>query len=401
MCKREGFFCYTNGIKMKKLNILIVVTRGDLGGAQSSVLNLAKALHRKGHIITVAHGEGSFLRDALREAGISFVKLKHLKRTYNPITNVLYILELKKYVDSYRYQIIHFNSSNALLGALGAKLSHYKPKTVFTVRGLSLLDAGYTMNSVVRFFHVHVFKLFFAWIDSVVFVSKHNKRTAIRSGLVKKGAVVANGVDIEALGIYNREKARKHLLSFVSHDIEDAHFLIGSIGRLAYQKNYEFLINVFPSVLERNADVQLVIIGEGPEREAYETLIRSLRLEHAVHLIGGIEFAAKYAKAFDVFVLPSRYEGMSITALEMLCAGIPMLVTTVAGNDEIVSGDGRQLFELNNEDDFLEKLSAYMQDPKRRSVIAEENQTHGELFHISKTAEGYEDVYRNIMKMSQ
>ena len=386
------------GIYFIAMNILLVLTKGGLGGTQSCVLDLARWLTSHGHSVTVGFGVGSFLRDALIDEGIQTVQFKSLRRTINPFKNLLFIRELQKHVDLYDTDVVHFNNPNSVFGGIGAKWSRTKPAIVYTVHGLSVLDPQYEMHPLVRRAYYGLFRFLFKWVDAVVFVSQHNMEIANKTQLFKQGYVVYNGVDMDALGMLSRCEAREHLIARITEDERSkSAFLIGSIGRLAYQKNYEFIINVFPLILEKNPNAQLVVIGEGGERQMYELLIKKLRLESVVHLVGEMEFAARYVRAFDLFVLPSRYEGMSITVLETISAGIPVLVSNVAGNEEIVGGDDRQLHVLNDESDFLSKIEPLMHNETLREQVCRYNQERGELFHISKTGEGYVKLYQQLV----
>jgi len=127
-----------------------------------------------------------------------------------------------------------------------------------------------------------------------------------------------------------RETARKFLEEKIKINLKDK-FLIGSIGRLDYSKNYEFLIKVFPEILKVKPEAIAIVIGEGPERKKLENLIEKGDLKEKIFLIGELKDASKYLKAFDLFVLPSRYEGLSIILIESLFAQIPILASDVGG----------------------------------------------------------------------
>ena len=106
---------------MKK--ILIIITKGETGGAQVSVFNLAKKLIEQGLDVTVGFGSGTFLQQKLEKQQIPYTKFPDLGRTFNIITNLRFIWKFKKFLNSNHFDVVHFNSSNALLGALSAKLA--------------------------------------------------------------------------------------------------------------------------------------------------------------------------------------------------------------------------------------------------------------------------------------
>src|SRR6056297_1213280 len=193
------------------MKIFLLITKAEVGGAQMSVLNLARGLKKKGEDVKVGFGEGEFLPVELDKSAIPYTRFKNLKRTHNPLANLFFIWEVKKYFDKNKYDIVHINSSNALFAALGAKLSKNKPKTVFTFRGMSMLDENYKKAPILKAFYKIFFKFFLKFVDKPVFVSKQNLEKGEKEGLVKKGYLVYNGLPADEQNFYTREKAREKI----------------------------------------------------------------------------------------------------------------------------------------------------------------------------------------------
>jgi len=381
------------------MKILLVITRGDVGGAQTSVLNLAKAFRAKGHEVTVGFNNERFLRQALQESGIQAKVFKHLKRTYNPADNFLFMVEFLHFINNTDFHIIHFNSSNALFGALGAKLSRAKPKTVFTFRGLSLLDGNYQGSASLKVAYGPIFKMLLRCIDQPVFVCQENYRAAIKNKLTNQGAVIYNGLDPAEITFLSSRQARDSLQNKLNTDLE-GRLVIGSIGRLAYQKNYPFLISMFPKILATRPDACGVIIGDGPEKGNLQKLIAELNLENKIFLAGEIEYAHRYMRAFDIFVLPSLYEGFSITLIEALFAGLPILASNVGGNPELLDFSEQQLFHLNDAKDFLTKFDHITRNQSTRKKLGGKNKTLASKYHSETMAEEYLNIYQELLVSS-
>ena len=122
------------------------------------------------------------------------------------------------------------------------------------------------------------------------------------------------------------------------------------VSRLIERKGIDFLIRAMPAVIEKHPQATLSVFGEGNIEEELEELVRSLGLTGAVTLPGRIEhdeLPARYADA-DVFVLPSKNEGMSNTVLEAVASGLPVVGTTVGGNNVLVE-EGRNGFLVEPE----------------------------------------------------
>ncbi|MCD4693972.1 glycosyltransferase [bacterium] len=370
--------------------VFIIITKGEVGGAQMSVLNLARGLKEKGLKVKVGFGEGNFLKNELDKLDIEHIRFKHLKRTHNPFSNLFFIWEIKKYFDKNRYDTVHINSSNALLSAIGAKLSKSKPRIVFTFRGMSMLDENYQKNPVLKSLYRFFFKFLLKFIDKPVFVSRENLEKGEKSGLVKKGYLVYNGLNPSVLKFYTEEESKKRLGDLLKIDLENK-FIIGSIGRLAYQKNYEFLINIFSDILKIKPNSIAIIIGEGDERYKYEKLIKEKDLEKKVLLAGNIDNASKYLKAFDLFVLPSRYEGLSITLIETLFAGIPVLAKNVGGNQETLPS-ASEIYRLDDKEDFIERFKELTLKDMQEKIM-KQNFENSKNFLLKKTLEEYIKIY--------
>ncbi len=367
--------------------VFLLITKAEMGGAQMSVLNLARGLRKRGVTVQLGFGEGEFLAQEAENLGIKYNRFKNLRRSHNPLLNLFFILEVKRFFDRNHFDVVHINSSNALLAGLGVKLSKNKTKTVFTFRGMSMLDKNYLKHRILKYFYRLYFKIFLKYIDEAVFVSKQNLDLGKSLSLVKKYNLIYNGLDKSVLNFYTQDQARQELLP----ESKDT-FLIGSIGRLAYQKNYSFLIDVFPELLKIKQEAKFLIIGDGPERKSCEELIRKKGLESKVFLLGNIDKASRYLRAFDLFVLPSRYEGLSITLIETLFAGVPVLASDVGGNKEVLPSKD-SLYELNNKDDFLEKFKVLSMDKEKRKKMAERNLEFSDNFLLQNTVFEYLEIY--------
>lgn len=111
---------------------------------------------------------------------------------------------------------------------------------------------------------------------------------------------------------------------------------IVTIGRLNPQKGFDLLIQAFAKISER-FDVDLVIVGEGPQRAELEKLIDTLQLSHCVKLLGYQENPYPYMKAADIFMSSSRTEGYPIVLLEALVLNKAIIATKITGNQEILN----------------------------------------------------------------
>lgn len=141
---------------------------------------------------------------------------------------------------------------------------------------------------------------------------------------VKQGAVTVfqNAIELDRFGFDPavRAEVRKEL------DLEGG-FVVGHVGRFCFQKNHEFLIEIFAAVRKRRPDAILLLVGDGGLLDGVRDRVLRLGLKNAVRFLGVREDVGRLYQAMDVFVLPSRYEGLPVVGVEAQAAGLPCLVS--------------------------------------------------------------------------
>ena len=131
---------------------------------------------------------------------------------------------------------------------------------------------------------------------------------------------IPNGIDVSRFRFdpEEREKSRKELGL-------DGKMAIGNIGRLCYQKNQEFLLDVFREVLVLCPESALLLVGEGEDRPKLLEKAKALGVKDSVIFCGATDKVERLYWAMDVFVFPSRFEGLGIAAVEAQAAGLPVI----------------------------------------------------------------------------
>ena len=373
--------------------ILIIVTKGEIGGAQTVVATLARGLKETGFDVVVGYGAGtgSFLEEELKKSLIPVVSFKNLARSHNPFSFIAFIAELRTFLKKNRFDIVHFNSTNALFGAIAAKLVRPAPKTVFTFHGLSFLDPSHTGNIFAKIAYWLAFKFLLLFIDTPVCVSNPDMRYLQEINIIKKGAVVRNGATPHFLPKSDAIAAIERMTgTFPANAV-----LVGSIGRLAYPKNYEFFILAAKNLHAQFPALRFVIIGDGPERVMYEQLITASSLTNIFFLAGEIPHAETYLHALDIFTLTSLYEGAPMTLIEALHAGIPAVSPRIDSISDIMRNDTTQLYDSHNMQQYEEKLSALIADAALREKKGIENKHRSDKFSTAAMVEGYQKAYEN------
>lgn len=201
---------------------------------------------------------------------------------------------------------------------------------------------------------------------------------------------IYNGVD--STKFHPREGARPE---FAHPDS----IVFGSVGRMVEVKDYPTLTLAFIQLMrqqpERAERARLVIVGEGPARSTCLDLLQSAALAHLAWLPGERHDIAEIMQMFDVFVLPSKNEGISNTILEALASGLPVIATEVGGNVELVAdGVNGTLVQPGDVGEMAQALLSYLDAPARIAEHGGNARLHAEQrFSIPAMAEAYARVY--------
>lgn len=182
---------------------------------------------------------------------------------------------------------------------------------------------------------------------------------AAGTGLRREQVVgIDNAIDVDAFEtqLVDRDDARAHLT--LPHDA----FVIGTIGRLVEKKGHADLIRAFARIAPDHPQALLVIIGAGPLQDALAALVAELKLQERVRLTGAVPHAFRYARAFDLFALPSYREGLPIALLEAACARLPCVASDIGGN-RVVLGETNALIRAGDIDGLAHALRKMVELP--------------------------------------
>lgn len=203
--------------------------------------------------------------------------------------------------------------------------------------------------------------------------------TSISADKIK---VLRNGIDLNKYR-YN-EKAR--------HDVRaklgvDDKYVLGNVGRFVYQKNHEFLIDVFGEVCKHNDNTVLLLIGIGELQDKIKTKVKHLGLEEKVRFLGARNDVDQILQGMDLFLLPSRFDGFPLSLLEAQAAALPCIAGNVPPNAALC--ERTQIIELNI-DKWVQAIDKEI-IRKDRSYIDEEKL---KLHDINIQIKELEKIYR-------
>ncbi len=343
---------------MAKLKILYIVTQGECGGAQRYVFDLATSFADE-FDVTIAIGEQEGRRDLQQKLQITnyklqIIQLRHLVRKISPFHDILAIFELAKLYKTLKPDIIHLNSSKAgILGSFAKSLFTHHSSLIYTAHGWVFNEP---LNRAKKALYQWLERFTARWKNKIIVLSDFDRHSGEKIG-IEKEKIIKIPLGIETPTFLDKKEAREKILDILNKRDSSTSFHFGrndtvivTIANLYSTKGLDTLIEAIRLLADRerdsstsfhfgrnDSDIKFVIIGEGPERKNLENLIKKNQLKNTVFLTGTIDNASQYLKAFDLFVLPSRKEGLPYTILEAIAAGLPIVATDVGGVKELVA----------------------------------------------------------------
>ena len=366
------------------------------GGYQNQALGLATELMKSGlriQVVTQRHGT---LSPFEIHQGIPIHRVFAFRSgplaAWSYLASAFYWMMRNKDL----FQIIHAHrsSSGLVAGVIGFLLR--KPVLYKLTRGDEIDVKGLRSQLVGRL------KTACLRITVGKFVSLTEETVEDLRGLgvpCERIAKIPNGINFEyRMKKYDRNKIRAGL----SWDSDAT--VVTFVGRLAPDKGVDWLLEIWRIVSQADKRARLLLIGDGPDRAALIARAKSLGIDDTVTFVGRQEDVYKFFAASDIFVLPSRLEGISNALLEAMSQGLPV----VAGDDEL--GGNRSVITdkqdgfivpLENTEIFAETLLALLRDQGlRREMGQRAQQKVKEAFSVESVTRGYLQVYRELLATS-
>ncbi|MGY3778709.1 glycosyltransferase [Isobaculum melis] len=275
---------------------------------------------------------------------------------------------LKHYLDWYsflkrnhkKYKAIHFHNESLhnFLPIIMAKLFRIENIIVHAHNTYNLKTGKFK-----HFFH-KVGKKCVSRVGDYFFACSMNagrfffSKKAIKNDKVE---VINNGIEIERFAFIEQERERIRASFNLRHQI-----VIGHVGRFEYQKNHEFIIEVFYEFHQYNQSSILMLVGMGPDEEKIKEKVKNLNLEKNVLFLGIRKDVNKIMEAMDVLLFPSIFEGLGIVLIEAQATGLPCLVSDIIAEEALCSPKIQTLSLALSAKEWAKKIQVLVTDDTER-----------------------------------
>lgn len=357
---------------MKKISIAMVALDLRRTGISTVIMNYCRNIDKSKFQVDLLVGNVivAEYRNECEKMGVQVIELP-LK--HNNVKK--YISELSKNLSKKKYDIIHVHGNSATitlelfiawLKRIPVRIAHCHNTTCNHVK----------MDKVLKPFFNLLYTNGFACSDDAGKWMFGNRQFD----------VIPNGFNTKIFKFsLNQRNVMRDKLNI------NGKFVMGHVGMFNHQKNHEFLLKVFENIVSKNSDTYLLLVGDGPDKDKICEIINNSPYKDRIIVYGSTNTPEKLYCAMDVFVFPSRHEGLGIVVLEAQINGLPCIVSDVIPSEAIIS-DNVKLLSLN---DSIENWTEGILNHKEinREDFYKNNLSEIRLFDIAENTKYLEEKY--------
>lgn len=368
------------------MRVLHVIDSGGMYGAEVMLLSLVEEQIRQGLNPVIASIGG-------HHCGEKAIEVVARKRNFSvetfrmlPGPNFIGAWKILQYAKSEKCDLLHSHGykGNILFGFIPKRIRHLP--LVTTVHGWTSTGTTFSRMRLYQWLD----SLALSRMDTVVLVNEgmliHPKLAGKRS---KKFYVVNNGISAEAPDMFSCDAL----------ELRPGTVNIVAVGRLSPEKGFGNLLEAMALVVGNGIDVSLCLFGEGGERENLERLIVQLKLSDRVTMPGFVSNVSDTFSCFDFLVMPSLTEGLPITLLEAMRAGLPVIASSVGGIPFVIQDriNGYLVRPADVEGLCHVLLEAIRRKRENKMLIECANNIFHEVFTSEIMASAYAQLYHDVL----
>jgi glycosyltransferase involved in cell wall biosynthesis len=371
---------------MKKAVICHLIHGLRIGGAEMLVARLARCLRRDFSFRFICLDELGSLGEELRSEGFPVEVMDR-----RPGIDWRLPFRLARLLARNRVDLIHAHQYSPFFYALTARLLYWHPPILFTEHGRWIPDYPRRKRIIAN-------RLLLQRRDRVVGVGEYIRQALIINEgiLARRVEVLFNGVDLTPY----RQPAPDRMATRRDIGLQEDDFVIILVARLVPIKNHLTAVRALHLVALREPNARLILVGEGPEERAIRAGIEEYGLEQRVRLLGLRTDVPRLLQAADVFLLTSINEGIPLTVIEAMAAGLPVVSTAVGGVAEVVlDGQTGLLAPAGNAEILSQHLLRLSADADLRTQLGQVGRARA-FAHFSEDEmlAAYERLYREMLR---
>jgi len=364
------------------LRILHTESSLGWGGQEIRVLTEARGVAQRGHEVTIAAPRESRIHQAAGGYGVEAVAIPIARKSIGGLHGMMGLLRNR------RFDVINTHSStDSWLAAIAVSFLRQAPPIVRTRH----ISAPVPRNFATRWLYGRATR-------RIVTTGERLRLQVIEETGTPPDHVVSipTGIDLERFRPGPAAAARESL------GMERDGAVIGIVATLRSWKGHTFLFEAFAGLADRGT--RLVVVGDGPQREALEALAKDLAIADRVRFAGNQADVAPWMRALDLFCLPSyANEGVPQALMQAMACGLPVISTPVGSIGEIVhDGDTGRLVAPRDSEALRSAIGELLADPELRKRLGSSARTAAlQRFGEERMVERMLEVFRVVSRASR
>ncbi len=370
---------------------MVITNDLQIGGVQRNIVAFCRNIDRERFDVCVCCVAGGGILVAQVEAlGIPVKVIKcHGKFMFLRWFNPMAIWSLKKYMDEQKPHVVQTRLFlGNTIGRLSAILAGVKV----------IVAAEHNTYRWKNIFHKTIDRLLAKKTKKIIAVSAEVRRFIIAQEKLPPDKVVTiyNGIDIDRFQKDNLD-SRKNLKELA---VENVDLVLGSIGRLEPQKGFQDFLEIFPDIVRRNKKVKYIVAGDGAYRNELEKIVSSKGLQGKVQFTGERDDIPDILNIFNLFILPSHYEGLPTVVLEAMAMEKVVIASDLPQVKEIITdGVNGFLVDFSRKDMVISLINNLITQPQNLLKIGRRARMRvGEMFTIEDMVKNHENLYEQELR---
>ncbi len=359
----------------KKPIVLNLISSLQMGGTEKLLIETLKQTKKSysGMFVTIVINDcyDDKLKEELIQLGYPayFLNKKIGQKSFNTVQSLI------KIINKYNVNVMHTHNIGSKLWAILVKMAMPEIRLVYTLHTTNTWEKS---NRIFNLLHKK-------FVDANIAISKSIFDEALEHG-IENIVHIYNGIDLSKFP-FNTTKSKNDKLNILN------------VSRLTSIKGQDILIKALNLCKQRGVNFSCTFVGGkcDYDQENYHnimSLVDKYKLSDNIHFAGQKSDIVPYLNKADLFVLPSRFEGLGIAALEAMAAGVPVIASNIGGPREIIFNDFNGfLFERENYKELADKIVYFYKNNDRQVAMRQSAYDYVRDFDISIMCEKYLELY--------
>jgi glycosyltransferase involved in cell wall biosynthesis len=373
-----------------KCYILFVIDNLSFGGGERVFAQIINGLSPHKYEIFLSSNPGEQLHQAILKEEVQFLPLDFSKRL-----NFYLISRLSRIIKKNEIEIVHGQGTRAEFYARVASKLAGTPKYVSTI---AMPVEGFDVGTVRKKIYSLFDRFSERFVDRFLVVSHALRETMIKDHGIPADKIIRiyNGIEVDHYLPQDQNGSRERIRR--EFDVGEDTTLIGAVGRLVWQKGFEYFVKASPKISTKFSRTKILLVGDGPLRDELEALAAELKMKEHIIFTGFRSDIRDILSAIDVLVVPSLLEGFPMITLEGMAMAKPIIATGIDGiKEQIVDGESGILIPPRDPDAIAEAILQLSTDKKLAQNLGLEGRRRVENeFTVERMVSETEKVYQSL-----